>query len=336
MLVNAYCTARNLPPLDFPHRLLGHRDRSDPNLTAHLQGFIGYLSPDTAMTSERYELLRHVQRVTHHLSMEVSQDLPESFAHWLAQARAVAFWPDGSVRDAQGLRLFQPEGQPDPGAKLPVSALAERRKTASQRRLEAEGISVPAHLPTILDEEEVELRSPAEVANRALALFIVALRAESLGSGDPIPVSEIEERQPFGFGALSPLEREFMTSQAPPEQAIVEMSWRYEALQTLLWSLGLCELPPATEIAEVSTLVGMMMEIEEEELTARANLRLPTILLDTLDLHFRYHWAVRQARLEERDPPGGLDAGVVLERHYALNWLVRFEGAEWDDIDTPT
>lgn len=28
--------------------------------------------------------------------------------------------------------------------------------------------------------------------------------------------------------------------------------------------------------------------------------------------------------------------GVVAERHHALNWLVRFMDADWDDVDTPT
>ena len=28
--------------------------------------------------------------------------------------------------------------------------------------------------------------------------------------------------------------------------------------------------------------------------------------------------------------------GVVLERHRALNWLVRFAHADWDDVDMPT
>ena len=58
--------------------------------------------------------------------------------------------------------------------------------------------------------------------------------------------------------------------------------------------------------------------------------------LDALDLHYRAHWAVRQAQMEQADPPGGLIPGVVLERHYALNWLVRFEDAPWDEVDTPT
>jgi hypothetical protein len=66
----------------------------------------------------------------------------------------------------------------------------------------------------------------------------------------------------------------------------------------------------------------------------------PDGLLDALDLHSRLHWLVRQR--QDGKPPDGemggndLDPGVVLERYYALNWLVQHEGAEWDDVKTPT
>lgn len=336
MLINAYCTARELPVLDFPHRLLGSRDRSDAGLSSHIQGFLDYLSPTTAMTSERYALLRHIQRTAHHLSLEIGDENTPALEHWLAQARGVIFLPDGTVRDAQGRRLFHPEEPSDPDARLPVSEKALRRRAFNQRRLQSEGVSVPDTLPTLPDEEEIDTRSAQEVALRALALFLVALRAESLSTNEPIPSSEMKERQPLGFAALSPSEREFMSLSRPGQQSIVELSWRYEALQTLLWALGRTELPPAREIADVSALVEMMVEAEEEEIVANAHLRQSSILLDALDLHFRYHWAVRQASLEKREPPGDLIPGVVLERHYALNWLTRFESADWDDVDTPT
>ncbi|KHM90147.1 DUF4272 domain-containing protein, partial [Xanthomonas vesicatoria] len=59
-------------------------------------------------------------------------------------------------------------------------------------------------------------------------------------------------------------------------------------------------------------------------------------LLDALDLHLRLHWAVRQAGHTHQAPPADLVAGVVYERHYALNWLLHFEDADWDEVDTPT
>jgi hypothetical protein len=54
--------------------------------------------------------------------------------------------------------------------------------------------------------------------------------------------------------------------------------------------------------------------------------------LGTLDLSYRMHWATRQAGLHNKPAPAGLEPGVILERHYALNWLVRFEDAEWDGV----
>jgi len=29
-------------------------------------------------------------------------------------------------------------------------------------------------------------------------------------------------------------------------------------------------------------------------------------------------------------------SGIVLERHRPLNWLIRFEDADWDNVDMPT
>ncbi len=59
-------------------------------------------------------------------------------------------------------------------------------------------------------------------------------------------------------------------------------------------------------------------------------------ILDALDLHFRLHWAARQASVEQKSPPTDLEPGVVVERRHALNWLVCFQDADWDGVDTPT
>ncbi|AZR28727.1 hypothetical protein A11M_0100350 [Xanthomonas vasicola pv. vasculorum NCPPB 895] len=52
--------------------------------------------------------------------------------------------------------------------------------------------------------------------------------------------------------------------------------------------------------------------------------------------YLRLHWAVRQAGHSGQPVPAGIVPGVVYERHYALNWLLHFEDAEWDEVDTPT
>jgi hypothetical protein len=59
-------------------------------------------------------------------------------------------------------------------------------------------------------------------------------------------------------------------------------------------------------------------------------------LLDGLDLAYRLHWVTTDARVKSMTPAVALEPGVVVERHHALNWLTRFDDAEWDDVETPT
>ncbi len=57
---------------------------------------------------------------------------------------------------------------------------ARDRQVRSEEELGQFGVRTPATLPPVVSETEVVLRPASEVACRALALFVVALRAESL------------------------------------------------------------------------------------------------------------------------------------------------------------
>jgi Domain of unknown function (DUF4272) len=339
-LINAYCTRLDPPSLQFPHALSGKRDRHDPELSKHLHGFIGYVVSrgEQQMTQVKYHLMRHIQRVRHHFSLTVDDHDLDAFAQWAWQANAICFLPDGSIRDPSGRLLIDGAGAAqEPDAEIPHPPDARERKARSERELARLGIRVPATLPPVIGEAEVELRPALEVAQRALALFVVAIRAESLGAGNDIPIAELQERRPAAFQVLTPNESSFLNTAAPEQQQIVNFTWRYEALFLLQWALGLMpDLPHPSRICDVPAVARTMLDTSEEDLLARAALRPTAAVLDALDLHFRLHWAVRQARLDGKDGVDGLDPGAVLERHHALNWLVRFEDADWDDVDTPT
>lgn len=66
---------REAPPLNFPHQLLGKRDRSDPELAPHLDGFTGYVMQKSGgkMTQTAYHVWRHIQRVWQQFSFNVSE-----------------------------------------------------------------------------------------------------------------------------------------------------------------------------------------------------------------------------------------------------------------------
>mmetsp|Transcript_11810 Transcript_11810/g.16379 ORF Transcript_11810/g.16379 Transcript_11810/m.16379 type:complete len:97 (-) Transcript_11810:11-301(-) len=57
---------------------------------------------------------------------------------------------------------------------------------------------------------------------------------------------------------------------------------------------------------------------------------------DLLDHYYCYNWACVDARIKGTNAPGGMDSGVVLERHYALNWLTKYFNQEWDNVKTDT
>jgi hypothetical protein len=341
ILVNAYCTLRDPPPPDFPHKLNSRRDRSDPELLPHLRGFVGYVlrAGGGKMTQPLFHVIAHIERVQHQLSFWVDEKDWEACKRWGWRANALCFLPDGTVRDPSGSVLVaQQGGAPEPDARLPHPQDARDRKAASERKLDELGVATMRGLPPVVSELEFCLRPAEEVARRALALFVVAVRAESLAHGpEPIPLSELRDRLPVAFEALSRAEHAFLYQEAPERQAIANALWRYEALFLLQWALGWAEeLPLPTAICDVPRTARRVVGARAEELVAAARLRPVADLLDALDLHLRLHWAARQARLDGKAAPTGLDEGVIQERRQALNWLVRYQDADWDDVDTPT
>jgi hypothetical protein len=105
----------------------------------------------------------------------------------------------------------------------------------------------------------------------------------------------------------------------------------------LLWALGFVDAlgRPAGQI-DPGEAVRILDDRGRDGLVAAARLRPAGELLDAADLIYRSHWAVRDAQFHGRAPPAGLNADVVAERHYALNWLIGYGDAEWDEVSTDT
>ncbi len=336
MEVSIYCSVRELPPRDFPHRIISHSQSADQGTSRQLDELFEQIHSSHEMTPAMFALLRQLERTRHFLVLEVAPEAYPAVLPWLEQSAGILRRTNGEFIDSEGRTLHSPGGQPHPQAKVPQPLEARQRRDRSQTRLKSQGFSVPKHLPLVISEREIHLREAREVAERCLALLLVALRGDSAGAGEPIPTEELKELRPLGFAHLTPEEQDYLNHPNSEPEAHVAFSWRYESLLALLWSVGLQELPPPSEICDASTVVGMMLDSEEDQLLTRAHLRAPSILLDTLDLTFCQLWLVRQAQLDNNKPPEDIDLGIVYERHYALSWLTRLEPCEWDDICTPT
>jgi hypothetical protein len=90
------------------------------------------------------------------------------------------------------------------------------------------------HLPVIEDEETAHIRSLEEIACRAMALNIVAVKGGCL---EQVRVLEIIERYNLVEQAFTPKEREFVFNESPSEQDLITFTWRYDTKLTLFISL---------------------------------------------------------------------------------------------------
>jgi len=209
---------------------------------------------------------------------------------------------------------------------------AAARKARSEAILEAREIPFIAWLPVIETADEISLRSGEAVMRRAMCLFAVS---EAAIRGKTRPAKELLER--WGLSEdLSPDETAFVRSWRMPRHERVQFSWRSEALVPLMWATGLYEdmgFPCNTyDFGPIAAFWTAVPARYWEGIGTRS----ADDILNEADLIYRLHWAVRDAQLNGRPTPGGLDAGVVQERHYALNWLIGNGGAEWDDVGTDT
>lgn len=78
-----------------------------------------------------------------------------------------------------------------------------------------------------------------------------------------------------------------------------------------------------------------MKEHRAAGLAANARLRTMAELLEENDYYYCLHWAAIELRLKGKTNPR-INEEIIMERHAALNWLIRYMNQEWDDVTTDT
>ncbi|MDR0480735.1 MAG: DUF4272 domain-containing protein [Gallionellaceae bacterium] len=348
LLVNAYATVRVLPALDFPCAWAQARDSSDPELAAHLNGFQGYVFERSNIKTEGdkitrnalgFYLIQHIGAVKHQVSFVIDPAQRERVSAWAAQANAVFYLPDGSICDPQWRVLIDAAGHSQSDAQVPHPADALARRARTLAALAQRQIRALPNMPPVPGADEVALRPAAEVMQRALALVVVAACGDLWASDGAPDLDWLRKIFPQGFSWLSPQEQAFMADGQPEQSMISNMTWRYEALNLLLWALGAVAGLSDGEPAHAPDLLKIMADLNRDaDAIGKAELRPAAEILDALDMTYRLHWTAREAQLGRGDA-GAVNGDVIAERHTALNWLTGFQNppdVEWDQVDTPT
>lgn len=242
-----------------------------------------------------------------------------------------------------------PPDYPDPIAWS--HANSEQRDRANRSFSQLKLRSVPCYQGPLFvgSSQEVNVRSNREVACRILILRAVVCKAmgrkkaDANMNWDAVGINEF----------VSPDEQSFLSATHPAPELAQTLVWRVESLLVLLWSVNrIGELSWPSDMCDVDSIMRDLDEVSADtSFIAKTQLRPISELLDQQDLILRIHWAIRDSYLNGRKLPYNLDwqkpnkwvpieksptASVVYERHYALNWLLCFLDAPWDNVDTPT
>lgn len=343
MLVQVLSPRANAPAPEFPVAGLERLDAAIAEFEPRLEAIWHGLEVGAPFTRAKFDARYWLSHTEVLFSLELEASQKSAFEHWVTTIQGLVAHPDGGLRDPAGrLLLGRGADAGDAGAIWPPPPDDLRRKHRSEDTLAARGLYTFQGLPIVEGVDEVRLSPANEVARRCLALIVVAVRGESLGAGEPLATSLLKKRAPLAFPALSPWERRFMDAggwlkKAASAQDIVNATWRYEALATLLWALGESdELPWPETLCDVPAIAAKMLNLDAQRFVDTARLRPAGEILDALDEIYRLRWILVEARLGNVPQPETVNPGVAMERHHALNWLTCYGGQDWDDVSTDT
>ena len=188
-----------------------------------------------------------------------------------------------------------------------MSEEALDRKQRSISILKADNVPYTDNLPCIETEADSKRRTTVEVATRAMALCIVAVKGEGL---EQETVNKLVRDYDLA-SAFTLKEKAFIDNPRPTDHDRAEFAWRYETYWVMLWVLGFTDtLQRPDAICDVKRAVSILRENGREGFLKKAKLRSQSEMLDAADLIYRYHWATKEARVKGKKPPAKLGRPV--------------------------
>lgn len=336
------------------------REDTDPDAFLKMKnGMYGYFAQiETLHEQVQRKLLLQITAINLAVGVVASKEInQETFDSIMAIAKevfAIVFLPSGDLLDHQGRLVLNPSGESELDDFLVTVSVdlidghvrstpsGEARRARSMQLLSEQGIPYIEHLPVIVGDEEAVIRSKEEIVQRAIALCLIAVYAGGIAeNGNVQEEKEFIEGIIRQFGAapfFTEKERMLLNEPRPDQKDVIQMVWMYECYWVLLWALGYKqELEFPDNICDVGTAIDVLRSAGDYgTFYQNAVVRSKQEILDQADLIYRYDWACVDARIHNRMVAGGLNDEVVLERHRALNWLIRYGENGWDDVQTDT
>lgn len=210
----------------------------------------------------------------------------------------------------------------------------QERKECTHSFLRKMRIPFLEQLPLVVDHTVASFRNEKDVAGKAVVLYGLIHVAHGARSSNEMMTYFTKYDL---WKHVSTEEREYLEKKTRTSEEDNGITWRIENLNVLLWALGNFEtlsLPVNTcDLTKYKTLPGP--DADPTGWIRDAKLRNKEEILNETDRVYRMHWATREATLKGKPGPAGLSDDIVMERHFALNWLTMYAD-DWDDIRTDT
>lgn len=211
------------------------------------------------------------------------------------------------------------------------------RKKTTEALLTKHGIKINTHLPVIVSEVNVQLRSLSQIKERVVCLALTNLVAfNSINGPQALSIAAQYNLNKF----LTPNEFDFLNN--PTDERKNNETWKCEGIWTLLWALNIVtDLEFPDHLADLNKIPAELYPIlpgkdpNEFINNSAISMRSAKEILNATDLYYRIDWACVNARVKGEEL-AEVHAGVVYERHYALNWLITYRDQHWDDVSTDT
>lgn len=202
-------------------------------------------------------------------------------------------------------------------------------KSKSHEFLHGHSVEVNEALPLIEAIDELTPQDAQSVATRIMVLSHV------IGIGFGADARRL--KAVLGeFGILehaSVREQDLLSRTEHSQQEKVNATWLTECVQSLAWCLGLVELDPFRQCDEDLASHFPPPFSDPRGFIAESVLRPLDEIYQQADLHYRLHWAARNARL--MGTQSRVHEGLMSERRKALDWVIGVE-ADWDEIPLDT
>ena len=221
---------------------------------------------------------------------------------------------------------------------LPETPLQKQRRLKNNKTVASKNIAVADRLMTHWEDEQVTVKDVETICKRAIACFFVTQIACDIANNNYKEGLDYFKPMIEKFGLMEQLnskERRIVDGTYSTQDAI-DMDWAYEDLWSLCWSLGFVkDITDASDVCDCQMLIDLIMGCNKvDDLVKKSKLRSKEEILDALDLHMRYNWAINDAKVNQASSIGNLNPSTVIERRRGLEWLVT-DVDDWYDLTLP-